>query len=211
METIPLWPVLTFRFDWDEHSFYQPALKRVCDDFSQTKRTSHIADGSKHGLYESPFNFAHSPDSAVVAWTSWVKKCVFDAARKASGTEWPAGINLMLEMHESWCHVTDNGGFHDRHMHPNSCWSGIYYLDCADMTPGTINGVNRFYRPWDTAYIDAGTAWTRNNYIDIQPNAGMLFLFPSWIDHSALPYFGKRQRYVLSFNCQIKLIKPADA
>jgi hypothetical protein len=39
----------------------------------------------------------------------------------------------------------------------------------------------------------------------------MLFLFPSWIDHSALPYFGQRQRYVLSFNCQIKLFKPADA
>lgn len=211
METIPLWPILTYRFDWDEHSFYQPGLKKLCDDLSETQRTSNIADGSKSRLYESPFNFAHADDPAVRAWTDWIKKCVFEAARKASGTEWPPGINLMLELHESWCHVTENGGFHDRHMHPNSCWSGIYYLDCADMRAGTINGVNRFYRPWDTAYLDAGTVWTRNNYVDIQASAGMLYLFPSWIDHAALPYFGERKRYVLSFNCQIKLIKPAAA
>ena len=39
---------------------------------------------------------------------------------------------------------------------------------------------------------------------DAEP--GMLVIFPSWIQHSALPYRGRRDRFILSANCKIKAI-----
>lgn len=68
------------------------------------------------------------------------------------------------------------------------------------------NGVNRFFRPYSTSYTDAGQAWmTANSTIDIVAEPGQLVVFPSWIKHSALPYRGERERYVLSFNSKVKL------
>ena len=72
----------------------------------------------------------------------------------------------------------------------------------------TKNGVNRFYNPMKPSYTDAGTAWsTANNNVDIAAQPGMMIVFPSWIDHSAMPYRGTKNRYILSFNSQIGLVR----
>jgi hypothetical protein len=70
------------------------------------------------------------------------------------------------------------------------------------------NGINRFFRPYNTSYTDGGQAWmTANTTIDIAAEAGQLIVFPSWIQHSALPYHGERERYILSFNSRVRLAK----
>jgi hypothetical protein len=33
-----------------------------------------------------------------------------------------------------------------------------------------------------------------------------LIVFPSWVSHSAMPYQGRDPRYILSCNCQIKIL-----
>lgn len=208
MQTLALWSVPMFVFIWPHHQTYQSRLKSVCDDLQQNHPVSGIAVTAKHNLYESRFDFCHLPHDAVRAWTDWIKDCVFEAARAACGSEWPAGLEVAVNIHESWCHITHDYGYHDMHIHGNSSWSGIYYLDAAQSSLPDRNGVNRFYRPWHSNYVDAGTAWaTKDTTIDVNPQDGMLVIFPSWIPHAALAYRGDQSRYILSFNSQTQAIK----
>jgi uncharacterized protein (TIGR02466 family) len=114
-------------------------------------------------------------------------------------------MNVSVEIHESWCHITQDAGYHDMHVHPNSSWSAIYYLETGDTDVTTKNGVNRFYNPNNSMYLDAGTAWvTANTSIDMAAEAGMMVVFPSWVPHSAVQYRGDRDRIVIAANCRIQ-------
>ncbi len=208
MQPLPLWPVMMYHFAWDEHDIHQAELKQICRALETKNHTSGVAPDAKQGLYESGFDFAEQDSDAVRAWAAWAKNCVFQAASHACAGAWPPGSNIKIELHESWCHITRDGGYHDVHIHPNSSWSAIYYLDCGDMDIVTKNGVNRFFRPYETSYTDAGTAWmTVNNTVDINARSGMMIVFPSWIQHSGLPYRGQQERFVLSFNSKVTLTK----
>ena len=205
---MPLWPVMMYDFQWAEHQRYQDDLRRVCRELEQQNRISGVSQDAKRGLYESTFDFCDHDDAAVKIWTDWCKQCVLQAAVHSSGAQWPKDVSVIVEFHESWCHITRSGGYHDVHIHPNSSWSAIYDLDCGDMDMPTRNGINRFFRPYNTSYSDAGLAWmSANTTIDIAAEPGQMVIFPSWIPHSALPYHGERDRYVLSFNSRIRLAK----
>lgn len=204
MQTYQLWAAMFYDFQWSEHDLHRDRLKEVCQEQEAAKITSGVATDAKRGLYESGFDFCKIPDPSVEAFSHWVKDCMFKAALSANQQYWPKGMNVEIELHESWCHITRDGGYHDRHTHPGSSWSAIYYLDCADSDHKSKNGLNRFYCPYDNMYIDAGTAWTAaNTSIDINAQDGQMIVFPSWIQHSALTYRGQRERYVIAVNSKI--------
>ena len=204
MQTLPLWPVMMYDFQWAEHDQYRRELADVCYDLETKKHVSNVAPDAKRGLYESGFDFVTTESPAVLAFSHWVKGCFFQAAAATNKKYWPAGMNVSVEIHESWCHITRDGGYHDMHAHPNSSCSAIYYLDTGDMGDDPKNGVNRFYNPHHSMYLDAGTAWvTGSTSIDFQAQPGMLIVFPSWVNHSATTYRGKKDRIVIALNCRI--------
>lgn len=205
MQPMILWPVVMYDFQWPEHDTYVDALREVCYQQEAKKNISGVAPNAKGGLYESGFDFCKINNPAVLAFTNWAKYCFFQAAQQINAQYWPkAGNSVQIEIHESWCHITRDGGYHDAHTHPNSSWSAIYYLDTGDMEAGTTNGVNRFYNPNHNMYIDMGTAYhTANSSIDMHAEPGMMVVFPSWIQHSAIPYRGEKDRIVIALNCQI--------
>lgn len=206
MLPLPLWPIMMYHFQWPEHLRYQADLRQVCQDLEQAGHHSHVALQAKRGLYESAFDFCEHTHPAVQAWATWVKQCVFESAVHSCGTQWPADSSIVVELHESWCHITRDGGYHDVHIHANSSWSAIYYLDCGNMSMPDRNGINRFLRPYHPSYTDAGQIWvTSNSTIDIAAENGQLIVFPSWLQHSALPYHGAQERYVLSVNSRVQL------
>ena len=195
-----------YDFQWAQHQKYKQQLKQVCQDLESKNSQSNVAPSAKRGLYESGFDFVTTPDPAVEALSHWIKDCLFKSAANANREYWPAGANINIEIHESWCHITRDGGYHDMHTHPGSSWSAIYYLDTGNMDAASKNGLNRFFCPYNNMYIDAGTAWTsRNTSIDITAQEGMLIVFPSFIQHNALSYRGEKERYVISVNSKVSL------
>ena len=206
MQPINVWPVIMYDFQWAQHEKYKHQLKQVCQDLESKNSQSNVAPSAKRGLYESGFDFVTVPDPAVEALSHWIKDCLFKSAANANREYWPAGANINIEIHESWCHITRDGGYHDMHTHPGSSWSAIYYLDTGDMDAASKNGLNRFFCPYNNMYIDAGTAWTsRNTSIDITAQEGMLIVFPSFIQHNALTYRGEKERYIISVNSKVTL------
>lgn len=203
MKILPAWPLMFYQFQWDDINTHLQDLIDVCRTEEVNKSTSNVATTIKHNLYESNFDFFKINHSAIQALASWCNKSVFEAASHANQGIWAAGENYGINIHESWCHITRNGGYHDMHRHPMSSWSGILYLDPGNTDLLSRNGVNRFYKPWETQYTDPGTAWAKADSIDLAGAPGTLTIFPSWIPHSAMPYYGDKERVVVAFNSQV--------
>lgn len=205
MEQMLIWSVPIYEFHWEQHDDYADALKRVCYDLERQGDISGVAPGAKGGLYESTFNFVTYDDPAVLTFSHWIKHCFFQAAKDTNASYWASNIQLQIELHESWCHITRDGGYHDMHTHPDSSWSAIYYLDTGAMKAGSTNGVNRFYNSNRNMYVDMGTAFiTANTSYDVEAAPGKLVIFPSWVPHSAITYRGDQDRLVIAVNCRIK-------
>lgn len=69
------------------------------------------------------------------------------------------------------------------------------------------NGSNRFYNPNRNMYVDPGTTWMQaSTSIDFLAEPGMMIIFPSWVQHSALVYRGQRDRIVIALNCKVREI-----
>ena len=207
MQRYDLWAVPLFEVAWPQHQEHRAELKAVCDRLRAARDHSGVSEHIKPRVYESGFDFVLQQDAAVQAWKQWVCETVYNAVVTTNLRYWPAGCRVAVELHESWCHVTDRGGYHDRHIHPNSAWSAIYYLDPGDSDVITASGVNRFYNPSSVQYSDGGTLWSsESSSVDIEPEAGNLVIFPSWIQHAAMSYLGDAPRYVLSCNCRVQLL-----
>ena len=203
MNIVPSWTVPMYHFDaWSEHPKYQSDLEQICYDLKRQNNQSGVAPRAK-SLYESDFDFFNIDKPAVKALLEYVRNCTFEAAQQSNQGRWGAGARIGINMHESWCHITQRGGWHDAHTHPNSAWSGIYYIRAGDSDADLASGVNRFYCPWQSAYSDIGTRYSSQvSSIDIEPRDGELIIFPSWLLHSATVYQGDQDRIIVAFNCK---------
>ena len=110
----------------------------------------------------------------------------------------------------AWANVNESGNYNRSHTHANNHWSGVYYVDLGNPDP-TIkpNGAIELIDPRSAISVqtlpgvDAPSTWT------IQPRPGTMLMFPSWLRHSVLPYFGEGPRISIAFNLLVRDISPA--
>jgi uncharacterized protein (TIGR02466 family) len=169
---------------------------------------SEVALNAKRNLFESELNFFESGSDELQKLVTEIKDHLLLAVSGLNYDYWVEDAEPAVNITESWFHVTENGGYHDVHSHPNCSWCGIYCLDPGDSNIENASGVNRFYDPRIHAahYLDAGNLFLhQEGYWDVAPVEGQLVLFPSYLKHSALPYFGEKNRVVLAFNATIEI------
>jgi uncharacterized protein (TIGR02466 family) len=98
---------------------------------------------------------------------------------------------------QSWINMHDRGGFNFLHVHEGSLLSGSFYLKVPpgsgkfafrDPRPGVIHG-----------YVKGAVP---NGYSDIKltPDAGLLVLFPCWMEHFVEPHENDEPRICIAFN-----------
>jgi len=116
-----------------------------------------------------------------------------------------------LDIHESWYHITKNGGYHATHSHGACSWCAIYYVEVGDRDENgfIMGGKNRFFKPFATSYYDPGLDYLYNNSVYIpDPEDGVLVIFPSYLLHCADPYEGRnKDRIVIAMNMKINVNK----
>jgi hypothetical protein len=69
------------------------------------------------------------------------------------------------------------------------------------------SGVLRFHNPhhYSNYFLDPGNSRLQSPYhhgtwnIRFQP--GQLVLFPSWLQHEVMPFYGQDERITIAFNC----------
>lgn len=165
-------------------------------------------------LFESRFDFFNSPEPCVRALQKFCLSWLVKSIGELSGYDAKTLSQLSVNTH-TWFHVTRKGGYFALHNHPMASWSGVYCVDPgnsedADTTDGAIS----FLNPMGIAnmFVDAGNSHLKAPFsgknFSMQLRAGELILFPSYLLHQVLPYYGTTERITVAFNCWFNL--PAD-
>lgn len=213
LEALSVWDTPLFVARNPDHAFMRDALVAhiyQCLAQQQAAIDSQVAPRAKHQLYESTLDFLDAQQPEVMETKRLLEELLSDITTELNAPFWPEHSMADACITESWFHVTHDGGYHDVHSHPNCSWCGIYCVQAGACNLEHHNGVNRFYDPRMNAdhFSDAGTAYLGQHSVwDFVPKEGQIIIFPSYLKHSALPYFGREDRIVIAFNACIDCIE----
>ena len=100
-----------------------------------------------------------------------------------------------------WANVNPPGGMNRAHQHPNSLWSGVYYIK-AEKNSGQLKiddprAAASMVRPKQKSGELSSRLWRETHY---EPVAGRCIMFPSWVMHCVDPNESNDIRISVSFN-----------
>jgi uncharacterized protein (TIGR02466 family) len=119
--------------------------------------------------------------------TAFAADCAFDLARKP-------------RLDSLWVNLLKRGGQHSGHIHPHSILSGTLYVEAP---PGS--GAIRFEDPRLPLMMAAPSRRADapedlRSFVTVEPRAGLLLMWESWLRHEVRPAKGKAERLSISFN-----------
>lgn len=144
------------------------------------------------------FEWVSSPDLHTRREFAWLATAALNAANcyLDRGTFIRDGV----EITEMWANVSEPGGQHRAHTHPNSWLSGVYYLSAP---PGSGNISFNDPRPGPSLLRLAQTSGGTQEFTlqaTVEPADNMLLLFPSWLTHAVGPNEATQPRVSVAFN-----------
>lgn len=118
---------------------------------------------------------------------SFAGRCAFDLRRKP-------------RLDSLWVNLLKGGGHHSAHIHPQSIISGTLYVEVP-----AGSGAIRFEDPRLGLMMAAPARRpdARDElkaFATVQPRAGLLLLWESWLRHEVLPGTTRQERLSISFN-----------
>jgi uncharacterized protein (TIGR02466 family) len=97
-----------------------------------------------------------------------------------------------------WANINRSGDFNRIHSHGGIHWSGVYYVD--DGGTGADDGQLELIDPRHLSAATPAPGFTLSHRLTLQPEPGLLVLFPGWLEHWVTPYKGKGERISIAFN-----------
>jgi uncharacterized protein (TIGR02466 family) len=163
---------------------------------------------SNIGGWHSRTDFLNHPEPAVAALTNWI---TFAVTQMVNATAGPDTFKGTLSV-SAWATICRTGAYHAPHSHPDSAWSGVYYIDAGTQDRDhPLSGVLEFLDP--RAGVEAVTA-PGDPYgepVRIWPEDGLIVIFPSWLYHWVHPYVGQTPRVAVSFNASMEARPAVEA
>jgi uncharacterized protein (TIGR02466 family) len=157
-------------------------------------------------LFESEFSLFTWPEPCVQQLREFCWGALSRLIAQLNGYG-PAEMNRIQIRSHTWFHITRHGGFFGLHNHPMASWSGVYCVSAGeDDGAHADSGVLHFLNPNQLAnmFVDPANAHIRAPYgmqgRSFRLRAGQLVLFPSWVNHEVLPFFGRGERITVAFN-----------
>jgi uncharacterized protein (TIGR02466 family) len=100
-----------------------------------------------------------------------------------------------------WANVNQNGDYNRLHIHTACDWSVVYYVSPGVPNPDTpVNGRIEFRDPRPLASYSVTPGFTSGQPMLIKPQAGLMVVFPAWIEHWVHPFFGEGNRISIAVN-----------
>ena len=105
---------------------------------------------------------------------------------------------------QSWLNMTEPGGFHHKHSHPNSIISGVFYIATVEDDKITFFDPSSKLKELIKIEVENYHLWNSTSWF-IPVNNNELVLFPSWLDHNVeLNEKATTDRISISFNTFVK-------
>ena len=194
LEITPAFPTLIGRFRVPDAGVMNQGLSALI--LEQESRFQSLGR-SNIGGWHSQTDFFDRPESEIAALYTWVK---WAANRMIDASAGAGKFSGKLDV-TAWATICRNGAYHAPHSHPDSAWSGVYYVDAGSFDSShPLSGLLEFFDPRPA--VDAVTA-PGDPYGEpfrVQPEAGLIVVFPSWLYHWVHPYTGDTPRIAVSFN-----------
>lgn len=184
IETVPMWPT-PFHLTTNGYAgAHKDELMRLCYRLRDSGERWGISEDFKYNLYESKPTLLDEPEA---------KNLLVFFGRVLAALVAARGQRLESVDYECWCHITNDGGFHDTHDHREVVQGkgicGIYCVNAGQCDKN--NGSIRFYSP---------NMFESPDTVNMIPRDGQLILFPGHVRHSTRPYCGVDDRVVIAFN-----------
>jgi uncharacterized protein (TIGR02466 family) len=147
--------------------------------------------------YTSYASLADLPQRASV-FADLKRKLDKHAAAYADALNFDLGGRLKLD--SLWVNVLEPHGSHSGHIHPHSVLSGTVYVE---VPPGS--GALKLEDPRLPLMMAAPSRAKdapepQQRFIYLQPEAGSVFMWESWLRHEVTPNAARKPRISLSFN-----------
>jgi uncharacterized protein (TIGR02466 family) len=194
LEVTPAFPTLIGRLQIPDAGMMNRDLQTLI--LAEEAQYSSLGRSNIGGWHSRP-DFLVRCDPAVAALITWLNWGLRRMIEASTGSNTFQGALSVF----AWATLCRAGAYHAPHSHPDSAWSGVYYVDPGSPSPDQpLSGVLEFLDP--RAGVDALTA-PGDPYGEpfrVRPQAGLLVLFPSWLYHWVHPYTGQTPRIAVSFN-----------
>tara|TARA_R100000995_G_C3414452_1_gene90905 strand:- start:31 stop:615 length:585 start_codon:yes stop_codon:yes gene_type:complete len=100
-----------------------------------------------------------------------------------------------------WANINPPGGYNRPHLHPNSHFSGVYYIktqeNCGELVINDPRSGSHMTMPVRKKGKPPKYLWRE---VHLQPIAGRCIMFPSWLWHCVEPNQSNDIRISVSFN-----------
>lgn len=209
VEIAPMFAVPLAQAIHPGHAALNAALRALLLAREQDPRFANPSPSLKQqtGVFESEFNLFACAEPCVQALRDFCWTELGRTLQVLNGYS-PAEMARLEIFSHTWFHVTRRDGFVIAHTHPMASWSGVYCVAPGSVAPGRPeSGVLRFHNPhaYSNMFLDAGNARLaapfHHGTWSVPLQAGQLVLFPSWVSHEVLPFYGDDERITIAFNC----------
>ncbi len=206
-----LWPTPILIKKFGQH---QKVNKELMTLFNEHRKKNEPKKGkmfaSKDDIYA-----LYKDNEPLNKLVKFIMDGVFEIASEVNAPYWQGAKDIHIEITGLWFQMSNQHAFHETHVHGNSSWSGVYYVQAGDsdksakdVKAGDIpNGITRFYGPNMEAsaggHGEFGNQYLQDLHFDSYPEEGKLVVFPPHIKHMPFPYNGKDDRVIVSFHAQI--------
>ena len=153
-----------------------------------------VVRSNRGGWHSKPDLFAWTGDAGQE-----LLKHALDLAN--AHTVVPPSVGQISWKVDAWANVNSAGDANSAHVHGGAYWSAVYYVQAEDRATGKLvlhdprMPALRMHAPM-LRLKDAGPELAA----ELNPVAGQLIMFPSWLFHSVEPWSGESERISVALN-----------
>jgi uncharacterized protein (TIGR02466 family) len=193
-------PTMIFQYDVEN----KDNLNKVLLDTIYSERERGVAVNKSNtaelGSWHSATNLHKKPEYEPILTE-------VDAALNRISRELSYAKDQILKVTTMWSIINPPGNGNRAHVHPNSLWSGVYYVQAPEsagkiefIDPRTVLIMNQ--AKYETKKKRPRDCWTKVNY---KPIPGRMVIFPAWLYHGVDTNMSKEKgragdRIIISFN-----------
>lgn len=174
---------------------------RLIEEFVARKAGEPAIARSNVGGWHSSPDFFRRTEAGHRQLAGHLVKSIMAATRQLAPDATLSDLDLIVD---GWVNVSPAGSYHSPHSHPGAFWSGVYYVDVPGRSdPQSRSGAIEFLSPRGSSpdWSMLPSAMTGDSF-SVQPEEGMILLFPGYVQHWVHPHAGERDRVCVAFNAK---------
>ena len=183
------------------HPFPCPIYQNTIDkeSFLQIKEDTYNFINNNNSLFQQPpwlcptkstYNTSIEENINSKILKEKIKFCVEEYCKF-----WNWDFPPLLKLDNCWVNIAKKEAYQETHNHNNALISGVIYINVNEQS-----GAFQLINPLSAESILLGDPNSFEYFYTINPQPGMILLFPGWMDHRALSNESHIDRISISFN-----------